>query len=157
VSVMPRRLLLVIAVGAFALLAIGCSLALASSSKARASQDTYVDFRLPLNNIFCAYIASSSPRYKYLRCDIMSGLKPKPSNKGCTEGSRGVSVDMNVTGRATYPCSSDTVYNKSAPKLAYGKTWRRSSFTCKSKMAGLRCWNSSGHGFFLSRQHSYRF
>ena len=153
---MSRRLLLVIAVGAFALLAVG-SLATASSSKARVSKDTFVQFRMPSNNIFCAYIVSSSPYAKYLRCDIMSGLKPKPSSKGCVEGSRGVSADMDVTGRATYPCSSDTVYNKRAPKLRYGKTWRRGGFTCKSKIAGLRCTNKSAHGFFLSRKHSYRF
>src|SRR5450756_1467074 len=120
-------------------------------------RDTYVDFRLPSNNIFCAYVVSSSPYAKYLRCDIMSGLKPKPSSNGCVEGSRGVSADINVTGRATYQCSSDTVYNKSAPKLNYGKTWRRGGFTCKSKISGLTCTNLSRHGFFLSRAHSYRF
>jgi hypothetical protein len=153
---MSRRLLLVIAVGAFALLALG-SLATASSSKTRTSKDTYIDFRLPVNNIFCAYISSSSPRYTYLRCDIMSGIKPKPTGKRCIEGDRGVSADINVTGRATFPCSSDTVYNKRAPKLNYGKTWRHGGFTCKSKMSGLRCSNLSHHGFFLSKQHSYRF
>ncbi len=153
---MPRRLLLFIAVGTFALLAVG-SLATASSSKARAGKDVYINFRMPSNNIFCAYIASSSPYAKYIRCDIMSGIKPKPSNKGCVEGSRGVSVDMNVTGKATYPCSSDTVYNKSATMLAYGKTWRRSGFTCKSAMTGLTCTNASGHGFSLSRQRTSRF
>jgi hypothetical protein len=153
---MSRRLLLAIAVGAFALFAVG-SLATASSSKARVSKDTYVDFRLPSNNIFCAYVVSSSPDTKYLRCDIMSGLKPKPSSSGCVEGSRGVSADMGVTGRATYQCSSDTVYNTHAHKLAYGKTWSRGGFTCKSKVSGLTCTNLSRHGFFLSRAHSYRF
>jgi hypothetical protein len=153
---MSRRLLLLIAVGALALLALG-SLATASSSKTRTSKDTYIDFRMPSNNIFCAYIVSSSPYAKYLRCDIMSGLEPKPSSRGCVEGSRGVSADINVTGKAMYPCSSDTVYNKHAYKLNYGKTWRRGGFTCKSKKTGLRCTNKSRHGFFLSRQHSYRF
>lgn len=153
---MSRRLLVVIAVGAVALLALG-SLAAASSSKARVGKDTYSDFRLPSNNIFCAYVVSSSPHAKYIRCDIMSGIKPKPTGKCKYEGTRGISVDLNVTGRATFPCSSDTVYNKSAAKLNYGKTWRRGGFTCKSKKAGLRCSNKSAHGFFLSRQHSYRF
>jgi hypothetical protein len=153
---MSRRLLLGIAIGALALLAVG-SLATASSSRARVSKDIYSDFRMPSNNIFCAYIVSSSPHVKYLRCDIMSGLKPKPSSNGCVEGSRGFSVDIKVTGRATYECSSDTVFNKRAHLLAYGKTWRRGGFACYSKMSGLRCTNTSGHGFFLSRQRSYRF
>jgi hypothetical protein len=153
---MSRRLLLAIAVGAVALLAIG-SLATAGSSKTQRGKDTYVDFRMRSNNIFCAYVVSSSPYVKYVRCDIMSGIKPKPTGKRCIEGTRGISADIDVTGKATFPCSSDTVYNKSAPLLAYGKTWRRGGFTCKSSMAGLRCSNLSGHGFFLSRAHSYRF
>ncbi|MHB8059367.1 MAG: DUF6636 domain-containing protein [Gaiellaceae bacterium] len=150
---MSRRLLLVIAFGAFALLALG-SLATASSSKSR---DSYIDFRMPSNNVFCAYVVQSSPSAKYLRCDIMSGIKPKPGGKCRYEGSRGISVDIGVTGRASFPCSSDTVYNTRARKLAYGKTWRKGGFTCKSRLSGLRCSNLSRHGFFLSRQHSYRF
>lgn len=153
---MSRRLLLTIAVGVVALLALG-SLATASSSKTTTSKDTFVQFRMPSNNVFCAYVVSSSPYAKYLRCDIMSGIKPKPTGKCRYEGSRGVSADIGVTGKATFPCSSDSVYNKSAPKLNYGKTWRRGGFTCKSTLAGLRCSNLSHHGFFLSRQHSYRF
>jgi hypothetical protein len=150
---MPRRLFLAIAVAAVALLALG-SLATANSSK---TTDTFIQFRMPSNNVFCAYIVSSQPYAKYLRCDIMSGIKPKPSGARCVEGSRGVSADIDVTGKATFPCSSDSVYNKQAKKLAYGKTWRRGGFTCKSSKAGLRCSNLSGHGFFLSRLHSYRF
>ncbi len=153
---MSRRFLLAIAVGAVALLALA-SLATASSSKSRTSEDTFIQFRMPSNNVFCAYVVSSSPYAKYLRCDIMSRIKPKPTGGRCIEGSRGFSADIDVTGRATFPCSSDTVYNKSAPLLQYGKTWRRGGFTCKSSMAGLRCSNLSRHGFFLSRAHSYRF
>ncbi|HEY5478907.1 MAG TPA: DUF6636 domain-containing protein [Gaiellaceae bacterium] len=153
---MSRRLLLAIAVGVVALLALG-SLATASSSKSRTGKDTFVQFRMPSNNVFCAYVVASSPYAKYVRCDIMSGIKPKPTGGRCIEGVRGISADIDVTGRATFPCSSDTVYNKSAPLLQYGKTWRRGGFTCKSSMAGLRCSNLSQHGFFLSRAHSYRF
>jgi hypothetical protein len=153
---MQRRLLIALVAGVAVLLALGSG-ATASSSKARTSKDAYIDFRMPSNNVFCAYISSTSPRYTYLRCDIMSGLKPRPSNKGCVEGSRGVSADINVYGRATYPCSSDTVYNTHARKLAYGTTWRHGGFVCTSQMSGLRCTNKSAHGFFLSRQRSYRF
>ena len=153
---MQRRLLIALVAGVAVLLALGSG-ATASSSKARTSKDAYIDFRMPSNNVFCAYISSTSPRYTYLRCDIMSGLKPRPSNKGCVEGSRGVSADINVYGRATYPCSSDTVYNTRARKLSYGTTWRHGGFVCTSQMSGLRCTNKSAHGFFLGRQHSYRF
>jgi hypothetical protein len=155
---MRRRLAFVLAfsIAVTALLMIGAG-ASASPSKASVSKDTYSDFRMPSNNVFCAYVVSSSPYAKYLRCDIMSGIKPKPSSRGCVEGSRGVSVDIGVYGKATYECSSDTVYNTHAPKLNYGKTWQRGGFVCKSTTAGLRCSNRSAHGFFLSRGRSYRF
>jgi len=153
---MSRRVLLAIAAGAFVLLALA-SLASAGPRATQTSKDTFVQFRMPSNNVFCAYVVSSSPYAKYLRCDIMSGIKPKPTGGRCVEGSRGFSADIDVTGKATFPCSSDTVYNKSARKLAYGKNWSRGGFTCKSTMAGLRCSNLSRHGFFLSKQHSYRF
>jgi hypothetical protein len=142
---MQRRLLIALVAGVAVLLVLGSGAA-ANSSKARTSKDTYIDFRMPSNNVFCAYISSA-----------MSGLKPKPSSTGCVEGSRGVSADINVYGRATYPCSSDTVYNTHARMLAYGTTWRHGGFVCKSQTSGLRCTNKSAHGFFLSRQHSYRF
>ena len=148
-------LIAVFSIAVVALLALGTG-ATASSSKAGASKDTYFDFRMPSNNIFCAYVVSSSPYSKYLRCDIQSGIKPKPTGKCRYEGARGYSVSMGVTGRATFPCTSDSVYNKHYT-LNYGKTWNRGGFTCKSTLAGLRCSNLSGHGFFLSRQHSYRF
>ena len=153
---MSRRFLLFLAVGALALLAVG-SLATASSTKARVSKDTYVEFCMPSNNIFCYYSASTSPRSKYVRCDIMSGLKPRPPSNGCVDGARLKAATVNATGRASFPCVGDVVMNRSAYKLRYGKTWRRGGITCKSKIAGLRCTNLSRHGFFLNRQHSYRF
>jgi hypothetical protein len=54
-------------------------------------------------------------------------------------------------------CHGDTAIDPHAPVLAYGKTWRRNGFTCTSKAIGLRCTNTSGHGFFISRARSYRF
>jgi hypothetical protein len=36
--------------------------------------------------------------------------------------------------------------------LSYGSVWERGPFTCRSRVVGLRCTNSEGHGFFLSRE-----
>jgi uncharacterized protein DUF6636 len=47
--------------------------------------------------------------------------------------------------------------NRRAKSIPYGGKWSRGGFTCLSRKAGLRCRNRSGHGFFLSKQHSYRF
>jgi hypothetical protein len=43
------------------------------------------------------------------------------------------------------------------PRLRYGKTWKYRGFKCSSRMTGLTCRNSSGHGFFLSRGKQRRF
>jgi hypothetical protein len=129
----------------------------ATPDPTRASRDVYFDFRMPSNNIFCAYVVQSSPATKYLRCDIMSGLRPRPSSAGCREGDRGITVSMRATGRASNPCVGDTVKNTRAKLFPYGWMWSRGGFTCWSSTAGLKCRNLSGHGFFLSREHSYRF
>jgi hypothetical protein len=131
--------------------------AAASPGATRVRADVYFDFRMPSNNIFCAYVVQSSPSAKFLRCDIMSGLSPRPSSAGCVDGDRSITVSMRATGKASYPCVGDTVKNTRATKFPYGWTWRRGGFTCWSSTAGLRCRNLSGHGFFLSRQHSYLF
>ena len=54
-------------------------------------------------------------------------------------------------------CHGDTALDPHAPVLTYGKTWQRNGLKCISKAVGLRCTNAGGHGFFLSRAHSYRF
>jgi hypothetical protein len=154
-----RRQLALIAVffvGVAALLVLGTG-ATASPSKAQASKDVYFEFRMPSNNIFCYYSATTSPRSKTIRCDIMSNLKPRPPSSGCTDGLRLKAAQVHPTGRASFPCVGDVVLNKSAYRLRYGKTLRRGGIACKSRKAGLRCTNKSRHGFFLSREHSYLF
>jgi hypothetical protein len=113
----------------------------------------FVFFQTPSHNIGCVY--QSSPAA--LRCDIRSGLKPQPSKpRGCTVDWTG-GYQVAATGRAQKVCAGDTVLSSSARIVRYGTTWRGGPFTCKSASSGLRCKNRSGHGFFLSRQHSYRF
>ena len=92
-----------------------------------------------------------------LRCDILSGLKPKPARpKGCTlDWTFG--FQMRSTGRATTVCAGDTAVDRRAKVLRYGSTWSRGGFTCASRKTGLRCTNRARHGFFLSKQHSYPF
>jgi hypothetical protein len=129
-------------------LALVLALVLPASASAR-----FVFFQTPSHNIGCVY--SSAPAS--LRCDIASGLKPAPSKpKGCqNDWTFGYSV--NGTGRAHKVCAGDTVFSPSAKVIRYGTTWRGGAFSCKSSTSGLRCKNRSGHGFFLSRRHSYRF
>ena len=114
-------------------------------------------FRTPSSNIGCIF--SSEPGFggPELRCDILSGLKPAPTRpKGCTLDWK-YGFRIRLTGPALKVCAGDTAVNRRAKAVPYGARWSRGGFTCLSRKAGLRCHNRSGHGFFLSKKHSYRF
>ncbi len=117
---------------------------------------TFVTFLTPSGNIGCGYSTGFGPRS--LRCDIASGLKPRPSRPpDCKDLNWGDSYTMNVNGRVIVTCHGDTAIIKGSKVIGYGETWSRGGFVCLSRSIGLRCKNRSGHGFFLSRRHSYRF
>src|SRR3954447_11049119 len=131
--------------------AVAVTLALAFATPAQAA---FVQFRTPSANIGGAW---SSAHGGNLRCDILSGLKPRPPKpRGC-ELDWGFGFQLSVTGRAMTVCAGDTAVDRRARVLKYGSKWSRGGFSCKSSLAGLRCMNSGRHGFFLSRGHSYRF
>ena len=113
-------------------------------------------FRMPSGNIYCAYEHYSFAPID-LRCEIRSGVKPLPPHPQTCNADWGAGYAMRQTGLPYVLCISDTIYDPKARVLAYGTTWRGGAFTCTSKTTGLRCTNRSGHGFFLSREHSYRF
>jgi uncharacterized protein DUF6636 len=129
------------------------SLAVAPAARART---VVVGFRTPSGNIGCMF-GSGFGGAPSLRCDIRSGLKPLPPRpKGC-DLDWGDSFELRTTGRASVTCHGDTAIDPRSRVLRYGSTWKRAGFKCTSRMVGLRCRNRSGHGFFLSRGHSYRF
>lgn len=135
-------------------LAVAATLLLALAAPASAAA-VLIQFRTPSANIGCGY--SSGPGRASLRCDILSGLKPLPAKpRGC-ELDWGFGYALSPTGRAQTVCAGDTAVDRRARVLRYGQKWSRSGFTCVSRVAGLRCTNRGGHGFFLSRGHSYRF
>jgi hypothetical protein len=134
---------------ALAALALGFAASAAAGS-------VVIQFHTPSGNIGCLY-ASGFGGAPSLRCDIRSGLKPRPARPGNCDLDWGDSYEMRVTGSAYVTCHGDTAIDPKARVLRYGQKWSRSGFTCLSRTAGLRCTNRSGHGFFLSRAHSYRF
>jgi uncharacterized protein DUF6636 len=121
---------------------------------AAAADAAIVSFRMPSKNVYCAELTGARAT---LRCDIGSGVKPLPPKPASCEFDWGAGFTLGRRGRARISCISDSVYDASARVLRYGTTWRRDGFTCLSRVVGLRCRNLSGHGFFLSRQRSYRF
>ena len=118
-----------------------------------AAEARYVDFRMPSGNIGCGYTDDPRP---YLRCDILRSNDTPPKPRSC-DLDYGHAYALSRTGRARTLCAGDTVYNPDAPVLRYGKTRRIGGFTCKSKTSGLRCRNTVGHGFLLSRARIDKF
>lgn len=109
-----------------------------------------VFFRTPSGNIYCAYFGS-------LRCDIGSGLVPKPPKPAGCDFDWGQTYQLGRTGVTRVGCVSDSVFSPTARVLRYGTRLSRGGITCVSRTSGLRCTNASRHGFFLSRAHSSRF
>jgi len=128
-------------------------LAIAPSPAAPRQSDTFQEFQTPSKNIHCAW---SSPPSE-LRCDIDSGLKPKPPRPTNCTLDFGDSIEVARTGTSVLVCHGDTTRDPKAKVLPYGKTWSHGGITCKSRTEGLRCANVAGHGFFLSRQSYRRF
>ena len=131
------------------LIAAGCAAAVLLPAAATAAGPLHSKtFRTPSRNIACAYYEASITGTAVFRCDLLSGLHPEPT-RPCDVDWTGAS--MGLRGRADPTCAGDTVYDRRAPILAYGRTWTRAGMSCASRMTGLRCRNRDGHGFFLSR------
>lgn len=136
--------------------AVAVSLGLASV--AASSPTTVSFFQTPSRNIGCVYGSALSGQPAYLRCDVRSQLRnPVPRKPKACDLDYGDSIGMRKTGRPSLTCHGDTALDPRARVLAYGTTWSRDGFTCRSQTIGLRCSNSSGHGFFLSRERWYTF
>ena len=119
---------------AFAVAVVACALALVPAT---ASART-VSFRMPSNNIFCMYLSSGGPG-AYLRCDVLSR--------------NDVGFELRRRGRGKRIRITDSVVNRRARVLRYGRLIRVGPFGCRSRTSGLTCKSRvSGHGFKLSRQ-----
>jgi hypothetical protein len=105
-------------------------------------------FRTPSGNIRCAAIKSG--RKWSLRCDITERSWPPPPGECPDFGDLGNSVAMTKRARSRFICVSDAVPGRKV--LGYGQTWDRGPFTCTSRRKGLRCYNTGGYGWFLSRE-----
>jgi len=133
-------------------------LALVLADARAQGRDQVIGFSTPSKNIGCVYARfdahPNAPAFPAdLRCDVGTGLRPKPARPRRCDLDWGDSLAMRKTGRVSAVCHGDTAPG-SKHILAYGQTWRHDGFTCVSRVAGLTCKNLSGHGFFLSRQRS---
>lgn len=117
-------------------------------------QPKLMRFQTPSRNVGCLFSSATARRPAYLRCDILTGLKPQPT-RPCELDWTGFGIGSSE--RANPVCAGDTVYARGARVLRYGERWSRGRFTCVSRRAGLRCTNARGRGFVLARARSFAF
>jgi hypothetical protein len=133
---------------------VGAGLGLGASPAAPyGTGDVLEFFRTPSGNIGCAY-AHFAGEPASLRCDIGSGLVPLPPRPKDCDLDWGFGYTLGVRGPAQVLCAGDTARDPRARAIAYGDTWRRGGFTCRSRTVWLICRNASGRGFLLSRERS---
>ena len=129
--------------------------ALASVVLGSAQAAKYGSFKTPSGNIVCGYGGGS------IGCGIKTGLRPAPRNTCHDLDYSGKRMSLRTTGAAVIDlCAGDPgpfLVEAKASVLAYGSKWHGGGITCASRRTGLTCTNRDGHGFFMSRAHSYRF
>jgi hypothetical protein len=113
-----------------------------------------VKFRTASGDIGC--MASGSPPAG-LRCDIAGGVKPVPPAPKDCQLDWGEGFELAATGTASVTCAGDTMLDSQARVIPSGTSWKQGALACSSQTSSLRCVNTVGHGFFLSKEHSYRF
>ena len=107
-------------------------------------------FTSPSGNIGCILSDTS------LRCDVGDrDWSPPPRPADCPDFSDyGQGILIHPTGPARFVCAGDTAMG-GGPVLAYGQFQAGGGMSCNSEPSGMRCSNSDGHGFTISRQ-AYR-
>ncbi|MCV7368677.1 hypothetical protein CRI77_24975 [Mycolicibacterium duvalii] len=106
-----------------------------------------VGFTSPSGNIGCVLTDDS------VRCDIAArDWAPPPRPASCPDFTDyGQGLTLGPTGPANFVCAGDTALN-SGPALPYGQYQAGGGMSCNSEPSGIRCSNSDGHGFTISRQ-----
>ena len=106
-----------------------------------------VGFTSPSGNIGCILADGT------VRCDVAErDWAPPPRPSDCPDFTDyGQGITLGTTGRASFVCAGDTTLG-SGPGLPYGQFEAGGGVSCTSEPSGMRCSNSDGHGFTISRQ-----
>ncbi|UXA20719.1 DUF6636 domain-containing protein [Mycobacterium sp. SMC-4] len=104
-------------------------------------------FTSPSGNIGCILTDDS------VRCDVAArDWAPPPRPSTCPDFTDfGQGLIVGPTGPASFVCAGDTALG-SGPALPYGQFHAGGGMSCTSEPSGMRCSNSEGHGFTISRQ-----
>ncbi|NJM68500.1 MAG: hypothetical protein HC851_23970 [Acaryochloris sp. RU_4_1] len=147
---MQSKVLTGLTIGGLSMMAV---LSIGQSAKAMENSD---GFLTPSKNIACIshdMTDSAGKKMPILRCEIVSKLKPMPSQPDSCQFDWGNGLLLTKSAKkAEVLCVGDTMYSPNYPTLDYGKTWKKNGFSCKSTTNGLTCTNGKGNGFFLNRE-----
>jgi hypothetical protein len=111
--------------------------------------------RSPSRNISCLLL----PRRPQLLCRIGRASYAAALQRSCSSPPTGLDwhgFELDSAGKARAVCSGGILYDPATERpayvtLPYGHSWRRSIFTCLSRLTGITCRSDSGHGLFVSR------
>lgn len=122
-------------------------LATAAMTGAPAAAADSIWFASPSGDISCMVTDD------LLRCDIRDrDWSPPPRPADCPNfTNHGQGISIHPTGPANFECAGDTTFGGGTP-LPYGQFQAGGGMSCNSEPSGMRCSNSDGHGFTLSRQ-----
>ncbi|MDX1883039.1 DUF6636 domain-containing protein [Mycolicibacterium sp. 120270] len=126
-------------------LVVGAAVAAVLGAPAAAAETT--GFTSPSGNIGCILADD------LLRCDIAErGWSPPARPADCPDYSDyGQGIVLHQTGPARFVCAGDTAMGGGAV-LPYGQFLAGGGMSCNSEPTGMRCSNSEGRGFTISRQ-----
>jgi hypothetical protein len=101
----------------------------------------YASFRAPGRNVYCGL---SDPQL--------------PATLICWRASDGLSLGMNRQGRAlASPDRNNRGFHQDRARvLQFGQSWQRGPYRCTSGQSGVRCTNTSRHGWVLGLRRGYR-
>jgi hypothetical protein len=135
------------------LLCAAAALAAAGSAGAK----TLPGISSPSGNIRCLLVSAAPEE---LLCDLKQADYASKLVHHCASAPYFVDwagFSLSAAGKSVVACAGGPAYDPSTehPRyatIAYGRSWHRGPFTCRSAQSGMTCINSAGHGFFLSRQ-----
>ena len=134
---------------------------LAVAGPAAAARTPLPGILSPSGNIKCLFVPGKPTM---LLCSIGQSEYAKRLQDRCMNpnGQAGAGVDWHgfelhpgQKGRIT--CTGGILYNAGTQRpayvpLAYGKTWRHGAYACTSRITGITCTTTGGHGLFISRR-----
>lgn len=123
---------------------------MAASIALPAQADVFM-FETPSGNIQCS--VGIERDFSDVSCEIVqtNAAPPRPRPATCA-AAWGFRYSMGDRGPVKMECAPYPRDFDISEKAPYGVTGEWGGVACHSSTSGLRCWNSDGHGFMLSRR-----